>query len=394
MVLASCTSKTGEDAAATSSPPDAAAAQLDTGSYATTPAAPVGTAGTRGSAVEARRMADHVTGPWQVQAALIGRQPLVDTLKTGPSDGGADRLRQLLPEGLAPVATTNGLITGFSSFRSADAGAVKLVNAVLRFSGPDAATTAAAALSDALEYRPLPIDNRPATRALVDRQGDLVFAAAFTPRGPFVLYQSTLTKPSANDPDQPAVELISGALDLQEPLIDGFQPTEVAQLGELAKDPSGTDLLSRTLVAADDRIPGLSAGVWQPAGWLHFEDNPLAAAPLLADAGVEWVAQLLGTVYQARDGDGAATLADGLVAAAAALPDVTATTGVAGLPAAHCFERTAGAAPATDSPSVQRMAWRFKCIATVDRYVFSTFSQAETDVKQQISAQYRLLADG
>jgi hypothetical protein len=36
--------------------------------------------------------------------------------------------------------------------------------------------------------------------------------------------------------------------------------------------------------------------------------------------------------------------------------------------------------------------WPFKCIARVDRYVFTAFSDNEKDVKQQMAAQYRILA--
>lgn len=76
----------------------------------------------------------------------------------------------------------------------------------------------------------------------------------------------------------------------------------------------------------------------------------------------------------------------------AATPHVTPVNAVPGLPGAQCFERTADSVPATDPQSWQRIQWHFKCIAQAGRYAFTTYSDTETDVKQQISAQYRILA--
>ncbi len=49
-------------------------ALLDVGNYPTRPSAPIGTAGTPeiGAIVEGQRMANYVTGPWEVDPSLIG----------------------------------------------------------------------------------------------------------------------------------------------------------------------------------------------------------------------------------------------------------------------------------------------------------------------------------
>lgn len=369
------------------------AAGLDTGPYNTEPGAAAGPAGEDGAAVEARRMADHVAGPWRVDDTLTGRMPLIVTMRTGPVGAGPESLRQVLPSGLDGVAAAHGFLTGFSSYRSAvDDDAVNLTNAVLRFPDPEGAAAAATEMAAALEesYTPVPVEGRPETTARIDRDGTRVFVESFTPRGPFVLYQSAVTGTEPADPDGAAFALIGRTLDAQEPLLDDFEATETAALPELPKDPSA-DLLARTLTAPGNKVPGLSVGVWRPAGWLHFEDDPLSAAPLFDDTGVEWVSQMLATVYQARDEQAAAHLADGLADAATVQPDVVELDGVDGLAGARCFERTQGAAAPTDPPSVQRMVWHTKCVAHTDRYVFTTFSQTETDAKQQLSAQYRIL---
>lgn len=390
VTLVGCQSNQPEDAG----PPARSAAALDTGAYSTEPGAAPGPAGADGAAVEARRMADHVTGAWQVDDALTGRTPLIATLRTGPVGAGPESLRQVLPRGLDNVAAAHGFVTGFSSYRSAvDDDAVNLTNAVLRFPDPDAAAAAAGEMADAVEdgYTPVPVEGRAATRARIDHDGTRVFVESFTPHGPFVLYQSVVTGTDPTAPGDVALALIGQVLDAQEPLIDAFEATEVTALPQLPKDPS-SELLARTLSAPGNKVPGLSAGVWRAAGWLHFEDDPISAAPLFDDAGVDWVAQLLATVYQARDEHAATHLAGGLVEAITAQPDVIALSGVDGLADARCFERTEGAAAPSDPPSVQRMAWHIKCVAHTDRYAFTTFSDTETDAKQQLFAQYRILS--
>jgi hypothetical protein len=42
--------------------------------------------------------------------------------------------------------------------------------------------------------------------------------------------------------------------------------------------------------------------------------------------------------------------------------------------------------------SFRRVLWHYKCVARADRYAFTAFSDEESDVKQQTSAQYRMLA--
>ena len=96
--------------------------------------------------------------------------------------------------------------------------------------------------------------------------------------------------------------------------------------------------------------------------------------------------------YRARDAGSAVKVADGLAAEAGAEASVRPVGAVPGLPAARCFVRTEGAMPGTAAVSWQRVDWHYKCIATAERYAFTAFSDAETDAKQQISAQYRILA--
>jgi hypothetical protein len=43
-------------------------------------------------------------------------------------------------------------------------------------------------------------------------------------------------------------------------------------------------------------------------------------------------------------------------------------------------------------PTLHEVAAHFRCIAYADRYAFVAYSDTEKDVKQQIAAQYRILA--
>jgi hypothetical protein len=70
-------------------------------------------------------------------------------------------------------------------------------------------------------------------------------------------------------------------------------------------------------------------------------------------------------------------------------------SGITGLPQAQCFARQNAADLLGEAPwplSFLRVAWPFKCVARADRYTFTAFSANETDVKQQMAAQYRILA--
>lgn len=107
---------------------------------------------------------------------------------------------------------------------------------------------------------------------------------------------------------------------------------------------------------------------------------------------MEAVAQWTTTVYETKTAEGAASLADEIAADLDDRAGVEAISEVPGLLSARCFRRTTELVPDTAAQSLQRIGWRFKCVARADRYAFTAFSANETDVKQQISAQYRILA--
>ncbi len=385
-------------------------ALLDTGNYATAAGHPMGPAGSTGGGalLEAHRMAVNVVGPWQVDATYRQRGSLLNTTTTSPLNE-AKLLSQnnVLTDPMPDVAAAHGYITGFSSLRMA--GPTKLlVNVVLRFPDVDSAGAAAREMADRYPYidvrpRPATIDRHPeAIATLYDAPGGAIASASFTAHGPYVLFQAAqidsftghgpyvlyqgAQSKQAAEPDQSpeAAWLVESALGRQGSLIDQFSATDPVKLADLPLDPTGK-LLARTLPTSDGDATFV-VGVWPPHGWLHFEDDPVAATARYAAAGVEVVAKGLTTVYQTNNADGAAGLVERLATQWG--PSVKTTTGVPGLSAAKCFSRP----EVSVEPTIHEMAAHFRCTASADRYTFIAYSDTEKDVKQQIAAQYRILA--
>lgn len=397
-------------------------ALMDTGSYSTRPGPPPGNAGTdrmAAAGAEARRMAAYVVGPWQVDPTLmdldfLAAVPLSTTFNAATAlwypvadSPAADRLTE--------IAAAHGFVAGLTTGRTGRGDVSRLQNVVLRFPDAGAAAAAARELSGVgAENALVPISTSPVPTAV--RQpltspwqpeacgdygsgpvhpdftvsaglGERVVIRSFTAHGPYVFYQFVIGRTRST-----ACMAVVRTLDMQGRSIDQFVPTDPAKMADLPQDPSG-QLGARTL-SVSARTP-FSGGVWQPAGWLHFvRTDPLKAQALLASAGVEWVSQALTRVYQARDAAGAGQLIDRFTADTRDLTDVAPTgAGVPGFPAAQCFAR-AGWQESHNPLAVANMSvyWHFMCMAQAGRYAFEAFSDQEQDVKQQISAQYRILA--
>jgi hypothetical protein len=397
MTLVGCTSTVGGVAvigAQSSDADGAVVALLDTGKYPITAGHPVGTAGSQatGAVLEAQRMAEYVVGPWQIDAHPTQlRRPNFLAIHAAPD---LRVLKDVLPQPIPDVASAHGVITAFITSRTSANPDVPLAltNLVMRFPDPAAAVAAAGEMAAQTGQiadpprSPAAIHDQPEALAWAhDEPGDQTAIDSFAAHGPYVLYQNGQSK-KEDVPDLPpqAEEVVEGALRAQENLIDEFSATDPAKLADLPLDPTGK-LLARTLPTSDDSA-ALVVGVWQPRAWLHFEDDPVAAAATYAAAGVEVVAKGLTTVYQTNNAGGAAHMVERLSTHWG--PSVKPIAGVPGLPAAKCLARQ-GMAP---GPTLQETTASFSCVASADRYVFIAYSATEKDVKQQISAQYRILA--
>lgn len=379
------------------------ASLLDTGDYATTQSRPFGVMGEgdpQGQRVlEAHRIAEFTVGPWETDKALRTFPPVLQTGRTGPVPT-TQLMRDLevLPDPLPDIAATHGFITGFSTVRTTapdEEQHLALQNVVLRFPDPPAAAAAAGEMAakapeiGVAPGRPTPLSGTPeAIARTYDMADGSERVDSFTPLGPYVLYQSART--TAKFMGITATGLVLGILGVQKRRIDGFVPTELAEMAQLPTDPTG-QLLARTLWAIDNSAPFI-VGTWPPRGWLHFEDDPVASTALFQSAGVDAVTQRLTTVYQAANADGAARIVDEFSEQMGSMGAVRSVDGVPGLRSARCFERIDGWVSASTAMSFQRVAWHFKCVGSVDRYAYTAFSDDLKDVHQQMAAQYRILS--
>ncbi|ASL12317.1 hypothetical protein MYCODSM44623_05643 (plasmid) [Mycobacterium intracellulare subsp. chimaera] len=375
-------------------PAAANAALLDPGNYPRRPRPPLGNVAddAAGHRVEAQRMADMVTGPWQIDDKLISPTNAEIAPTTAISDPG--RLSVLVRgETIAPIATAHHFVAGFVSGRAtppppkgqADSDNPKILdNGVLRFPTTQDAADAAAAMgaADLATVRPgniwatrLPIPRYPAAVADVAALSGGFEAESFTAHGPYVFFQFAGSKESA----AAAADMIAKTLDLQGPSADHFQATPVDQLASLPADPTG--LLARTVPATEPSIN--QSAVYSPHASLHFRSDPIATQAMYNDAGIARVAVDRTTVYEAVDTTGAQRAADGLVRIDVPFLGYHSAPGINGLPSARCFDR--------GSDSTDLGAVRFLCIATAERYAFKATAAQEVEAHQVIAAQYLML---
>lgn len=402
-LLAGCAATTAGVAVRAPGPADsdgAIVALLDTGSYPVKPNHPFGPAGStaKGSAYEGRRMAEYVLGPWQANSALRQFIPMPTTV----IDDEVLSTDQVLDRPLADIAKARKSLAGFASGRRSGRTSAEpeLINVVLQFADPTAAAAAAGDMAGAAATglgnspgEPVTIFAHPEATAWADTLVDgWVELRSFVAHGPYVLYQRTATPPTSSDPtlERWGQNAISPVLNLQPAKIDAFIPTDPAKFADLPTDPTG-QLRALTLWAPDGSAPR-SVGVWQPTAALHFEDDPVQSDASFQAAGVEAVSQMLTKVYKTHQPEGAARLVKQFTADTTTQPNVQPASGVAGLPDARCFERSTNWSAKTEAPTLRQFRWHFKCIAKADRYAFIAYSDDQTDVKQQISAQYRILA--
>ncbi len=375
-------------------PAAANAALLDPGNYPRRPRPPLGNVAddAAGHRVEAQRMADMVTGPWQIDDKLIS--PTNAEIAPTTALPEPARLSALVRgETIATIAAAHHFVAGFVSGRatppppkgqSGSDNPKILDNGVFRFpSSQDAADVATAmAAADLATVRPgniwatrLPIPHYPSTAANVAPLSGGFEAEAFTAHGPYVFFQFAGSKESA----AAAADMIAKTLDLQGPSADHFQATPIDQLASLPADPTG--LLARTVPATDPSIN--QAAVYPPHGSLHFRSDPVATQAMYNDAGITHVAADRTTIYEAVDTTGAQRAADGLTRMDVPFLGYHSAAGINGLPAARCFDR---GPDSTDLGAV-----RFLCIATVERYAFKATAAQEVEAHQIIAAQYLML---
>lgn len=361
-------------------------ALLDSGNYPTKPQRPMGSAGSadRGALLDAQSLAEHVTGPWEVDPSLI----------TPIHFGGSPAAVAMLSNNLGTVFMVNsdvynamrghGVINGFAAGRQVKKQRT-LTNVVLRY--PDAASAAAAVAEGAHANPSMPdLPAHTLTPVTIPGHDDAVATSytwddtelhatwttvqSFTAHGPFVLFQ----RAEVVGPADTTAALIGKILDLQGPAIDTYTPVDPAQFPTLPRDPSG--VLARALPVGKDDVSLVSNATYGPHGMLHFSSDPVTSAKAYADAGLEVSVQGASWVERARDEAGARVLFDFGVSSME--QDGPVDKSVPNLPGSRCQEDAA-----------HKMT---SCDMVVGRYYYEVWGHTVKDAYQRAAAQYLILA--
>jgi hypothetical protein len=383
LMIAACGATTDDAASSTTQPTPAPAPivspdALDVGDYPTAPRPALGVAGSApaGIVADAQHMADFVVGAWDVDPAMVAPYLSSTYLVTAPS-----AIEQLGPTQIAAAAERHRMVGGFVSARQAPDKSI-LVNGVLRFPDPSAATAAAGEMNEAGAQQPIQgatpaptaIPRNPdaaaSTYPFTPHGTDRAWTAirSFTPHGPYVLMQVA----QSIDGLEPAANMVAKALDLQLPLIDQFTPTPIDALADVPLDPTG--LLVRTIPAEVGAAPATKNAAYNARGAVHFQSNPVGSTTLFEDAGVTVVAMGETNVYQAKDAP-SATLVANSFGKEVSVDGVTAADPVPALPGSRCLQFPQG----------------FYCVASADRYAIEVQADQLRDAHQQVAAQYVML---
>lgn len=358
---------------------------LVTGPYPTEPTAAMGLAGPRGLVIEGQRMAEYVVGPWEVDATLL----YPDWLPTVPLKD-AEMVGNLIGDpSVAEVARAHRFVAGFSAPRSsarslaeADHDLKRLLNVVLRFPDPLAASAAAAELAATARYpsedpatvEPIAIPHHRAARAVSYNIGEGGRAVtSFAAHGSYVIYNYAFARKGVDV----AAELIALNLDLQMPRLDLFSPTSPGNLADLPLDPSG--LLAKTLPMKSGPIA--TSGMFEPFAALHYQSDPVKSKRWFDDVDLQEMSQRGQTVFAVKNEAAAVRLAEDF---ATEMGDRTGSRfidRVAGLPDSRCFE---------DQEAKSRSV-RYSCVVAAGRYTILASAGQIRDLHQQTAAQYLLL---
>jgi hypothetical protein len=369
-------------------------ALLDPGNYPTHPRPPLGVAGTAfaGAKIEARRMADFMVLPFQVDLRMSYQQSDYTGVVQDVQALHKAELSDPIPSG----AEGHNFVCGFTVYANSgepvDTGPVSagMQNTVVRFATPADAAAAAVDMSGRsatinrgppyppIPTRPVGIPRHPdATAVAYDDSIHDHFVLSYTPHGPYLLIQEAQSQGGADA----AAALVATALDMQQPLIDTFAATPIDQLVALPVDPTG--LLARMVPTRDDERT-VDTGTYGTHGTLAFTANPRRDQTLYADTGMTLMAKAKVNVYQARDHAGAIAIVDDFATRLTGTSSAWGYAGaVTGMPEGKCLQSRAD--PANTGIS------RVYCVAPAGRYAIEVITGQKADAYQILAAQYLML---
>lgn len=357
-------------------------AALDVGNYPTEPRE-VGLVANMDQArfIEAERLGDLVPTPADIDPRFIHTNPSIASVFIDPEASlgkimAVDRFAETAPD----------FIGGFVSSAQTEPNnrGIDLVNAVLIFPDADTAKEAAAALERAdFEYvdRNEPIEIPGYPDAIAHWQPQEQSIGSWYATGHLVIYTwiYDYLKIWLEKVDRQALlDLTRQSLDTIVPALREFTPTPVDQLMTLPRDREG--MVGRTLPRPREDSWINPPGVYSASTARHFTSDPVSAAAMIETAGADLYANDGAEVFRARDIAGAQHIRDEL---GGLTRKFTRSESPANLPAAQCKEYIGR----------ERMAVRFYCAVSFDRYAAYVWSHQLLDAQQRIAAQYALLVN-
>ncbi|MGW5921389.1 DUF7373 family lipoprotein [Nocardia fluminea] len=370
-----------DEIAATDAPVDLAT--LDVGNYPTQPRQ-VGTVANldQGRFVEAERLGDFVPTPADIDPRFVHTNPSIASvfLDAEASLGkimAVDRFAEVAPDfigGFVSSAETKPSNMGLD-----------MVNAVMIFPDAQKAATAATEL-EKLDFGYAPNNQRieipgyPA--AIAHWQPDQQSIGSWFATGHLVIYTwfyDYLKIWLEKVDKQELLDLTRKSLDTIVPAVAKFTPTPSTELMTLQRDRDG--MLGRTAPRPREDSWINPPGVYAGRTARHFVSDPVSTAKMIDDYGIDLYANDGSEVYRARDIAGAQGVRDEL---GGLTRKFTASAAPKNLPSARCKEYIG---------RKKRIAIRFYCAVSYDRYAAYVWSNQLLDAQQRISAQYALLVN-
>lgn len=357
-------------------------ATLDVGGYPTQPRQ-VGVVANMDQArfVEAERLGDFVPAPADIDPRFVHTSPFMASVFIDPEASlgkimAVDRFAEIAPDFIG------GFVSSAETEREHKG--IDMVNAVMIFPDAQKATAAATALEQldfgyAPNNQPIEIPGYPAAKA--HWQPDQQSIGSWFATGHLVIYTwfFDYLKIWLEKVDKQALlDLTRKSLDTIVPAVAKFTPTPADQLMTLQRDREG--MLGRTAPRPREDSWTNPPGVYAGRTSVHFSSDPVSRAKMIDDNGVDLYANDGAEVYRARDIAGAQAVRDHL---GGLTRKFTAVESPKNLPGAQCKEYIGR----------ERLAVRFYCAVSHDRYAAYVWSNQLLDVQQRIAAQYALLVN-
>lgn len=337
----------------------AAPGELDPGPYRRTPLdidAPVVPNAAAGSYRESQRLAEAVVLPVEVDAELVTPSAR-DTYSIPDGKILSFALTGQIDEAIPAIAEKYGYYAGFTTRRRTDLGFEVgtrriMTHAVLQFPDAESAVHAAADLHrDSLTRSSVIIPDLPPPTeypmvSLPDsfvgvKTGDsYVIGSSFTPYDCYVIHTEldAMAFPGATiDPWSWVETTMATTLDLQRTLLDGFHPTDPADLTALEVDPDGVLRLT-VPYGRDDSGDFNAMSVFGVRGAAHLAADQAGTLDALTATGTDHFAVNATNIYRSETVGGAEELLGTMPDLLRARGSSIEVPGPPGVPNSLCFE--------------------------------------------------------